>query len=237
MPRRQTPRRRSRPTGNVLLIPDLHCEYQHPDAFEFLAKLRAEFKPTRTVILGDVIDGLAASRYDTPAAADGADEEWRKTKIALIELADIFPDVDIVTGNHDVRVEKKASTVGIPADRIRPIQEVPDLRKPLAGWRWHEMFDINADTVALHGDGLGGANPGEVAVLTHRKNVVIGHLHTRFGVNYYSRGNWRNWCLHVGCLIDTNSVANAYAKHHTKKPILGAGVLLDGRIPLPVPMP
>lgn len=235
MSRRQ-PRRQSTPAGNTLFIPDPHAPYHHRGMFRFLREVKAEFDPSRVVFLGDVIDGLTASRYSPQAAAKGADDEFKAACDTIRRLAAMFPLADVVAGNHDLRVEKKASEHGIPAVRIRPLNEVPDLIEPLRSWRWHEKLKLNRSTLATHGDGLGGANPGEAAVLQHRCNVVMGHLHTRFGVTYFSRGDWRNWAMNCGCLVDANSPAANYAKHHVKRPIYGVGLLLRGEIPLTIPM-
>lgn len=234
MPR--APRRPPHLAGNTLCIPDLHAPYHHRRALSFLASIKAEYAPARVLILGDMIDGLTASRYATQSAAKGADDEFRGARDFLRRLARMFPVADVVLGNHDIRVEKKAAEHGIATDRIRPLWEVSELVEPLRGWTFHEKFRVSPEILATHGDGLGGANPGEMAVLKYRRNVVIGHLHARFGVQYYSRGDWTNWCLHAGCLADSQAVAANYAKHHNKQPIHGASVLLNGVTPLPLPM-
>lgn len=236
MPRRQPPRRRSRLTGNTLFVSDCHTPYHHDKALEFLATLKQEYRPARTVLMGDLPDNFTSSRYGAKSSAYGADDEFERACDFILELANLFPDAAVVIGNHCDRPEKKSSEHGIPTERIRPIQEVPKLRKPLALWRWHRQLEVNAETVAIHGDGFGGQNPGEAAVLAHRKNVVMAHLHTKLGVQYYARGNWRNWAMNCGCLIDPLSPANDYAIHHQKKTLLGVGLLIDNKLPLPVPM-
>lgn len=222
--------------GNVLLISDLHAPYHNPDALDFLCSLKKAYKPSRVIFMGDVFDNFTSSRYGSHSGADGANREWETACEFALELAAEFPVADVLFGNHEERPLKKASENGIPTELIRPISEVPRLAKAVRNWKWASEIHINPETVAVHGDGFGGANPGETAVLKHRKNVAFAHLHTRLGVCYYARGEWQNWALNTGCLIDPNSVANEYAKHHTKRPILGAAVLLDGRTPLPIPM-
>lgn len=234
---RQSPLRAARPVGHTLLVPDPHCPYHADGTLEFLGDLKSEFKPDRTLFLGDVFDHLTSSRYGTHSAAKGADDEWAEACDFVLELAAMFPVAEVLIGNHDARPAKRASEVGIPTELIRPFNEVPRLAKALRLWRWCEKIEINADTVAVHGEGFGGNNPGEAAVLAYRKNVVMAHLHTRFGVNYHARGDWVNWSFNTGCLIDPNSPANGYAKHHQKRTIRGAGVLLNGRTPLAIPKP
>lgn len=241
MSRRTKPRSQSQPparsqVGNTVIFSCIHGAYRHPESEDFLLEVNDRFKPSRVICLGDIIDGFTSSRYAAQAAALGADDEFECDIEFLTRLSQSFPRMDVLDGNHEARIDKRASESGIPAKRIRPLHEVPELRKPLAGWTWHDEMELGPDTICSHGEGLGGQNPGEDAVLKYRKNVIIGHLHTRAGVMHYSRGGWRNWCLHVGCLLDPNSVANGYAKHGKKRPILGAGVLLDNKYPLFVPM-
>lgn len=229
--------RRRRPTplsqaGNTLFIPDPHAPYQSRGIWRFLEAMKRLYDPSRVVFLGDVIDGLTASRYVTHSAAKGADDEFREACRVLRRLAKMFPIADVVWGNHDLRSEKKASEVGIPSQRITPIYEVPALRDPLRGWTWHYDLKLPGRVTVTHGDGIGGQNPGEAAVLKYRSNVVMGHLHTRFGVTWFARGTWRNWAMNCGCLVNPESPAASYAIHHQKRPILGAGVLVRGKTPL-----
>jgi hypothetical protein len=53
----------------VLVIPDLHCPFEHPDALEFLRAVKKRFMPSVFVCLGDEIDAHAFSRY--PKDPDG----------------------------------------------------------------------------------------------------------------------------------------------------------------------
>lgn len=227
---------RLRSPSNTLIFGDPHGPYHHPKALAFLAKQKARWNPDRVICSGDLTDGLTASRYRTQSDAMGADDEHRAGVRFLTRLAHIFPVLEVVRGNHDLRADKKAADNGIAMDRIRPVQEVPALRKPLSRWTWHEELWVNSTTVVIHGDGLGGQNPGEDAVLQHRANVVMGHLHIRAGAIYYARGRWRNWVLHTGCLMNPKSAAGSYAKYNKKKQILGCGVLIDDEYPMFIPM-
>lgn len=47
----------------ILTVSDLHCPWQHPDAFDFLADLARRYKPDKVVVLGDEIDAQAFSRF------------------------------------------------------------------------------------------------------------------------------------------------------------------------------
>ena len=53
--------------AKVLAIPDLHCPFQHPDAFRFLRAVKNKYKPNQVVCLGDEIDAHALGRWTTDA--------------------------------------------------------------------------------------------------------------------------------------------------------------------------
>ena len=40
----------------VLVIPDLHLPYHHPDALPWLSRLKRELKPELVVCIGDLLD-------------------------------------------------------------------------------------------------------------------------------------------------------------------------------------
>lgn len=222
---------------NTLIFSCLHAPYHHDNAHDFLKAQKQKWNIDRAICLGDFSDQFTASRFGSNSKAKGADNEQEELEHALVSLAAIFPELEVLLGNHDVRVEKQAASNGIPTNRIRPIQEVPSLIKPLKGWKFHgDECEIIPGITAIHGDTIKGPNAGEAAVMTYRTNIVMGDKHTLGGVMTYTRKKWQNWCLHVGSLIDPESVATDYAKKHIRKSVLGCGVLLDNKLPIFVPM-
>ena len=58
-------------------------------------------------------------------------------------------------------------------------------------------------------------------------STVQGHLHTQSYVEWYVGQNFKIFGMQVGCGIDHNSYAMAYAKRG-KKPAISCGVVIGG---------
>ena len=51
--------------SRILIIPDQHAPFQHPDTIDFLIEVAARIRPTRVINLGDETDGHALSMHDS----------------------------------------------------------------------------------------------------------------------------------------------------------------------------
>ena len=59
-------------------------------------------------------------------------------------------------------------------------------------------------------------------------STVIGHFHSKGGI-HWSANPLRRWFgMDVGCGIDVKAFQFAYGKHCARRPIVSAGVILDG---------
>ena len=68
-------------------------------------------------------------------------------------------------------------------------------------------------------------------------NTVQGHLHTQAYCEHYVGQNFRVFGTQIGCGINWESYAMAYAKYG-KKPAIGCGVVLNnGKLPINLLMP
>jgi hypothetical protein len=217
---------------NVLCVPDLHCPWHHAGALDFLADLKRQYKPRHVVFMGDEIDGHRWSRHAQSPEMPGPGEELRLAALALKPFYRLFPEVMVCWSNHTLRPFKKAAEGGLPRPMLREIRDI--LGAP-AGWRWRHFWDIGG-VHFRHGDGFSGKNAALTAAERIRKNVVIGHVHSHAGVQYASGPFDRLWGMNVGCLVDADAEAFAYARYMASRPTLGAGVLLGGQVPLFVPL-
>ena len=66
-------------------------------------------------------------------------------------------------------------------------------------------------------------------------NVVQGHYHTKFNIQYWGNPQALHWGLQVGCLIDKDSLAYEYNKLFKDRPIIGTGIIIEG-LPYLLPM-
>jgi len=214
-----------------LIIPDLHCPYQHESAFDFLADLQRRYKPGKVLCIGDEIDAHCFGRWPANPDADGPGKELQAAVAALQPLYKLFPSVRVCRSNHTYRPWKQAAEAGLPSRLLKTERQV--LQAP-RGWQWADWWEADG-ALAIHGDGFNGLRPAWDAMQRHRRSVVMGHVHSAAGV-LYSATRWETlWALSVGCLIDCDSIALRYGLHHPRRPVLGAGLIVDG-VPQFVPL-
>lgn len=219
----------------ILVIGDTQSPFQHEDTIPFLKALKKKYKPTRVVHIGDVIDGyhLGAWARD-PEALSQTDEIKGILKFGK-EIAKVFPNVDVLKGNHCLRVERAMHRAQIHTFFLRPMHEymgVPDT------WVFHDKLEIDGITFS-HGDdtgpGAGGASAAISRALNYGGPCVFGHHHTFSEVRYVATPKQLMWGMFVGSLIDHKKIAFAYAKKQLRKPILSSGIIINGQ-PTVVPM-
>lgn len=215
-----------------LVISDMHCDRQHPKAFEFLRLAAKEFDVQEVYSVGDELDLAGMGRWDKDPDAPSAGDELRSSIEALRELMDMFPKMKIATSNHTIRPFKRAFESNIPKQLLKSYHEFLDAPK---GWVWADRWIINGNTVLEHGESFGGRNGPIKAIESYRMNYIAGHNHSVAGVTYLDNGLQQNWALATGCLIDPDHPAFSYGKHHKDKPVLGCGVVIEN-VPQFVPL-
>lgn len=214
-----------------LVLPDLHFPFHHPASLDFLADLRRQYRPKVVVCIGDLGDQHGWSRHDRLPDAPGQAEEYRLTLAACRDLYKLFPRVLACVGNHDTRLAMKALRAGIPSSLHRTVATIYESPR---GWQWADAHTV--DGVAYeHGHHYKGKGAALAAARDNRMPTVVGHFHATAGVEYSASRVNTIWGLSVGCLVDAGSPGMAYAKQTAGKPVLGAGVVVDG-VPMFVPM-
>lgn len=99
-----TRRRNVSTTQKFLVVPDLHAPFHETQMFADM--LTREADADRVICIGDVGDSYALSRFEKYERMPYR-EEWASVTLCMQELASRFPRVDIVLGNHDVRLERQ----------------------------------------------------------------------------------------------------------------------------------
>lgn len=217
----------------VLVIPDLHAPYHHPDALPFLRAVKRAFKPDLTVDLGDEQDYHTLGFHDSDPNLDSAGTELEKSRVFLRQLHAEFPNLLLCHSNHGSMVYRRAKAHGIPVQMLRKYRDVVLPRVYNAGWSWAYSWRINTplgEVLFKH------QTTGILADAAHNScNLVVGHNHGNFSVEYCASSSHLYYGAYAGCLVDKDALAFAYGKHSLKKPILGCLVILNGR-PMLVPM-
>jgi hypothetical protein len=210
----------------LLVFPDLHCPYQHPDAVDFLGALKKKHRPTRVIGLGDESDGHDISYHESNPDLMSAGYELRAAIRALEPIYRLFPEVDMMWSNHGSLVFRKGLSAGLPADVFKSYNEIYHAPK---GWVWHQDLTLelpNGQSVYFcHGRQANALGMSQKLGMC----TVNGHYHTQFSIQKWSTPLATNWAMVCGCLIDPRSSAYAYNHLQVLRPILGAGVILDSQ--------
>lgn len=217
----------------VLVIPDLHAPYQHPDALQFLTAVRDKFQPDLVVNLGDELDYHALSFHDSDPNLDSAGVELERGKEFLSILHCEFPEMLICHSNHGSMQFRRAKAHGIPVQLIRKYRDVIFPQHGAAGWSWCHNWRVDTplgEVLFKH------QSSGILTDAAHNScNLVVGHSHGNFSVEFSASSSHLYYGMYCGCLIDKDSMAFAYGKHSLRKPIIGCAVILNGR-PVLLPM-
>lgn len=210
----------------VLAIGDLHEPFCLDSYLQHCINTYKIYNCNRVVFIGDVIDNHYSSYHETDPDGYGAGEELERAIDRLSRWYDAFPDAEVMIGNHDRLIRRKAFSGGIPKAWIKEYSEV--LNTP--NWYFKERTVID-NVQYIHGESGKAIKKAKDDMMS----TVQGHRHTDFGVEFAVGVSFKIFGLSVGCGIDHESYAMAYGKNF-KKPAIGCGVVIDGKIGIPVPM-
>lgn len=218
--------------SRILLISDMHIPYHHQDLIPFLKYLKAKYKPTRVICLGDELDKNALSYHDSDPDLPSAGDELRKSLPVVQELFELFPKMDIIESNHGSLVWRKAKTFGIPKHYIKSYNDVLGVD---GGWRW--SFDLTVDLPNGQKCYIHHGKTANVIQLSQQMGMcaVQGHYHESFKIDYWGNPTGLYWGMQCGCLIDDDALAFNYNNVNIKRPIIGTGLIIDS-MPVLEPM-
>ena len=210
--------------ARVLYVSDLHVPWEHPRALDHLKKIRDRFKIDRVVFLGDEIDGASFSlkwspNPDLPSPGD-------ELELAIKHLRPFykeFPEAEVLTSNHGMRLFKKFRVTGIPSKVVKRYEEILEFPKD---WFLVDQTDIDG-VLAIHGEGF-SLSSWRMAHDKFKQSVVMGHIHSHAGVVYSQTKKKKFFSANFGCMINPSHVAFDYGKHLPEKPVIGSGVVIDG---------
>lgn len=213
--------------SRILCIPDTHFPYQHPKFFIDLARLMRYFRPTDIMHMGDLVDFHAISRHDPDPDADDISVELVKARKALRQFISIVGNnIKVCIGNHDNRIDKRASNNGIPKVFLKSFSEVLGLPE---GWQF--AFDnFIGDWAFTHGK----SNLRGKTALSYGCNVVQGHYHSMLDISYHQTPTRMLCSVFAGSAADEESIAMAYGRNSLAKGAYGF-TLIENGIPHIVP--
>jgi hypothetical protein len=112
----------------------------------------------------------------------------------------------------------------IPSVWIKSFNEV-------LGTEWNWSHSVEYDGVLyIHGEG----STAKTRAKNEMQSIVQGHRHTEMEVVHLT-GKEHIFGMQTGCGVDATSYAMAYAKNY-KKPALGVGIVIGGKVAFNYPM-
>lgn len=216
----------------VLCVSDLHFPYAHKDSLKFLKALKKKYKPDRVILLGDELDYHALSFHNSDPDLDASGPELDKALGYMSTLYKIFPKADVLESNHGSMVYRKAKFNGMPRYLLKGYKEV--LSAP-SGWKWHEKLIIKTKRgKVFFAHGYRSNSLAESQRLG--MSFIQGHHHSQLDIRYWKSPTGEMFYgATVGCMIDDTSLAFAYNKLCTKRPIL-SHIIIENGVPKPIPM-
>jgi hypothetical protein len=217
----------------ILCISDTHVPYHHPDTIKFLKAVKNEYPIDRVVHLGDEVDHAAINFHDKDPDSLFTPKTELDTSIQYMhEFYDLFPKVDVMESNHGSMVYRRQKYSGLSRSVFKSYNEI--LEAP-NGWVWHKDLVIvmsnGQECYFCHGMSANVLKASQDMAM----NVVQGHYHTKFRIDYWSNPNNLYWGMNVGCSIDDKDLMFAYNKVIIKRPIIGHAIIIEG-IPKLLPM-
>tara|TARA_R110000744_G_scaffold221117_1_gene340074 strand:+ start:153 stop:875 length:723 start_codon:yes stop_codon:yes gene_type:complete len=219
---------REQEISNVLVIGDLHEPFCLDSYLDWCIEQYDLWNCTEVVFIGDIIDNHYSSYHETSADGMGGLDELELAIKRISRWYKAFPNAKIILGNHDRLIMRKAQTSAIPSKWIKSYKEV--LQVP--NWDFVERYEKDG-VQFIHGEGGTASTKCRADMM----NTVQGHLHTQCYTQHYVGKNFRIYGTQVGCGINHESYAMAYAKYG-KKPAVGCAVILNkGKTPINLLMP
>ena len=215
-------------TRNILVIGDLHEPFCLDGYLDWCLEQYETFNCNQVIFIGDILDNHAFSYHEPDVNGDSAGLELEKTIVKVAEWYKAFPVADVMIGNHDRMASRKAMTGGIPAAWIKSYNDV--LKTP--NWNWCESI-IYDDVLFEHGEGGQSAAKAKNNLMSS----VCGHTHTLVYTQWFVGKRFKVFGMQVGCGVDADTYAAAYAKNFKKQAIGCSVVLNNGTLPINLLMP
>lgn len=220
----------------VLIIPDTHMPYEHPDALKFATAVYKERVFTKrkgkspvVIHLGDEVDFCNISMHDTPCDLEESPKtELDKAVQKLQDWQEVFPKVNVLTSNHTSLVYRRAEKHGLPTQLFKTYQDF--LCAP--HWEWHDEIILETsmgEVYLCHGK---TASSGKLSKEMGTYGSIQGHYHGRFECVWSVTATSARWSAYSGCLISSKELAFNYGKNHIPKPILGCMWLTEKGYPM-----
>lgn len=210
----------------ILVVGDLHEPFCLDGYLAFCQDVYAKWNCNQVIFIGDIIDNHYSSYHESDPNGMGGGDELELAVKKVAKWAEAFPKADVLIGNHDRIIMRKAFSSAIPREWIKDYNEVLGTK-----WNWVESI-VYDDVLYEHGEG----GQAKTKAKNNMMSSVCGHTHTQAYVEWFVGKKYRVFGMQVGCGVDASTYAAAYAKNF-KKQAIGCGVVLGGHTAINVLMP
>jgi predicted phosphodiesterase len=197
----------------VLVISDLHLEFQANVAVEAALKHGDEFKPDTILLNGDLLDFYQLSRFDKDPTMPKVSSELEAGRKFWTHVRARFPRAKLVykLGNHDTRF---TSYIFQATPLLADIPGIRDGWEAPCGVRANKVTVVDDKRVVMagnlpiyHGHELGGGifspvNPARGAFMKTNHTVMVSHHHQTSGHSHPNMFHDETFCWSIGCLAN-----------------------------------
>jgi predicted phosphodiesterase len=206
--------------NRVLVIGDLHEPFCLDSYLDHCVETYKKYNCNKVVFIGDVIDNHYSSYHETDTEALGGADELEQAIKRISRWYREFPKAIVTIGNHDRIIMRKAQTSAVPRKWIKAYKDVLEV----PGWDFVDRYVLD-NVQYIHGE----AGTARTKCKADMQSTVQGHLHTQCYTEFFVGQNFKVFGMQVGCGIDFDTYAMAYAKRG-KKPAIACGVVINGKI-------
>ncbi len=205
------------PERRILVIGDLHEPFCLDGYLEFCKDVYQKHNLNQVLFIGDIIDNHYSSYHESDPNGMGGGDELDLAIKKVSRWSKAFPKADVMIGNHDRIIMRKAFSSAIPKEWIKSYNEVLG-----TDWNWCESI-VYDNVLYEHGEG----GQAKTKARNNMMSSVCGHTHTACGVEWFVGKKYRVFAMQCGAGLDASSYSAAYAKNF-KKQAIGCGVVLGG---------
>ena len=210
----------------ILCIGDLHLPFTLSGYLQFCKDSYDKWNCNQVIFIGDIIDNHYSSYHESDPNGMGGGDELDLAIKMVAKWSKAFPVADVLIGNHDRIIMRKAFSSAIPREWIKSYNEVLG-----TNWNWVERI-VYDGVQYVHGEG----GQSSTKCKNDMMSTVQGHIHTKAECTWHVGRNFKVFGMQVGCGVNHESYAAAYAKNF-KKQAIGCGVILGGHTAINVLMP
>lgn len=211
--------------SRVGIIGDQHYPYHLEGYAQWCADIFDQWDVDTVVHIGDLIDHHGLSFHDSEPLLQGVTGEWIDAREQLQEVYDLFPNLTLIEGNHDLIPARQLRKIGMePTIFMRPLKDIYEMPE---GWEVEDQIEID-NVLYHHGHTASGVNGFRKDCEKRMRCTVSGHNHSNAGISATATDDNLVWGMAVGCGVDHKHMAFAYGKNFANKPIIACGVVIDG---------